>query len=96
MKFTVTIAAALAAMLASSTSAFAFQDGKLVIWMGGGKGTAKLRQVGEAFAKDLGVEVVVEEVDPAVEKFQQAASTGDGPDIMLWAHDRFGEWAAGG
>jgi len=41
--------------------------------------------------------VKVEIVDPDLpQKFQQAAATGDGPDIVLWAHDRFGEWASGG
>ncbi len=49
------------------------------------------------FNADLGVEVKVEVVDPGLtDKFQQAAATGDGPDIVLWAHDRFGEWTAGG
>jgi maltose/maltodextrin transport system substrate-binding protein len=83
-------------MLGTAMPAFAVEEGKLVIWMGGGKDTANLQQVAAKFAEELGVEVLVEEVDPAVEKFQQAAATGDGPDIMLWAHDRFGEWAAGG
>jgi maltose/maltodextrin transport system substrate-binding protein len=88
---------ALAALLTSTaTGAFAFEEGKITIWMGGGKGTANLQAIGDRFAKDLGIPVVVEEVDPATEKFQQAAATGDGPDIMLWAHDRMGEWAAGG
>lgn len=30
------------------------------------------------------------------EKFAQVASTGDGPDIMFWAHDRFGGYAQSG
>lgn len=88
---------AIAALLSSvASSAFAFEEGKLLIWMGGDKGSANLKEVAERFKADLGVDVIVEEVDPAVEKFQQAAATGDGPDIMLWAHDRMGEWAAGG
>ncbi|MEO8530529.1 MAG: maltose/maltodextrin ABC transporter substrate-binding protein MalE, partial [Deltaproteobacteria bacterium] len=88
---------ALAALLTSTaTGAFALDEGKLVIWMGGGKGTANLQAIGDKFKADLGIDVIVEEVDPAVEKFQKAAATGDGPDIMLWAHDRMGEWAAGG
>mgnify|MGYP006176817611 CR=1 FL=1 len=35
-------------------------------------------------------------MDPVPDKFQQAAATGDGPDIVMFAHDRFGDWAAGG
>lgn len=87
---------AAAALLSTTSGAFAFEDGKLIIWMGGGKGTANLQAIGDQFAADLGVEVSVQEVDPLTEKFQQAAATGDGPDIVIWAHDRFGEWAAAG
>jgi maltose/maltodextrin transport system substrate-binding protein len=83
-------------MLGTALPAFALEEGKLVIWMGPNKGSAGLKAIAAKFTEELGVEVLVEEVDPAVEKFQQAAATGDGPDIMLWAHDRFGEWAAGG
>jgi len=86
-----------AILLSSASAATAFEDGKLVVWMGGGKGDANLQAVGDKFAAELGVDVVVEVVDPGLtDKFQQAAATGDGPDIVLWAHDRFGEWAAGG
>lgn len=87
-----------AALLLSTTApAFALEEGVVTIWMGGGKGDAHLAGVVEAFTADLGVPVNVEVVDPGLtDKFQQAAATGDGPDIVLWAHDRFGEWAAGG
>ena len=30
------------------------------------------------------------------DKFQTAAQGGKGPDILLWAHDRIGEWADAG
>ncbi|GHC62090.1 maltose/maltodextrin ABC transporter substrate-binding protein MalE [Neogemmobacter tilapiae] len=85
-----------ALMLGSALPAHAVEEGKLLIWMGPDKDSDSLRAVAKKFSEELGIEVVVEEVDPAVEKFQQAAATGDGPDIMLWAHDRMGEWAAGG
>lgn len=90
---TLTLAALL---LGTALPAAALEEGKLTIWMGPDKGSANLQEIAARFTADLGIEVLVEEVDPAVEKFQQAAATGDGPDIMLWAHDRFGEWAAGG
>ena len=95
MKLTKKLSVA-ALLLATASPAFALEDGKLVIWMGGDKGNENLQQVVNAFTADLGVEVIVEVVDPLTDKFQQAAATGDGPDIVLWAHDRFGEWAAGG
>jgi len=97
MKNLMKTVSALAILMGSATGAAAFEDGKIVIWMGAGKGDANLQAVGDKFAAELGVDVVVEVVDPGLtDKFQQAASTGDGPDIVLWAHDRFGEWAAGG
>ncbi len=85
-----------ALLLTTAAPAFAFEQGKLLIWMGPDKGNEQLAAVVQKFTADLGVEVTIEVVDPLTDKFQQAAATGDGPDIVLWAHDRFGEWAAGG
>jgi len=85
-----------ALLLTTASPALALEEGKLLIWLGGDKGDALLQEVVAQFTADLGVEVVVEVADPLTDKFQQAAATGDGPDIVLWAHDRFGEWAAGG
>ena len=87
------------ALLATTTAlpAFALEDGALLIWVGANRDEVALQAIGDQFAADLGVPVTVEVVDPDLtDKFQQAAATGDGPDIVLWAHDRFGEWAAGG
>ncbi len=94
MKRTLSITALL---LATAVPAAAFEDGKLVIWTGANRDQDALMQAVAPFTEDLGIEVVVEVVDPDLpQKFQQAAATGDGPDIVLWAHDRFGEWASGG
>ncbi len=97
MKKLLTSLSATALLLSTASGAVALEDGKIVIWMGGGKADVNLQAVADGFSADLGVDVVVEVVDPGLtDKFQQAAATGDGPDIVLWAHDRFGEWAAGG
>ena len=97
MKSTLTKLTAAAMLLSTTAPAFALEEGVVTIWMGAGKGDALLQEAAAAFTADLGVEVKVEVVDPGLtDKFQQAAATGDGPDIVLWAHDRFGEWAAGG
>ncbi len=37
--------------------------------------------------------VVVEHPEGATDKFFHAAKSGKGPDVMIWAHDRLGEWA---
>lgn len=97
MKKTLTKLTAAAMLLSTTAPAFALEEGVVTIWMGAGKGDVNLQAAAAAFTADLGVEVKVEVVDPGLtDKFQQAAATGDGPDIVLWAHDRFGEWAAGG
>ena len=88
----------LAALLSGvALPAFAFEDGALLIWTGANRDKAALEEAVQPFVDDLGIEVSVEVVDPDLpQKFQQAAATGDGPDIVMFAHDRFGEWAAGG
>lgn len=82
-------------LASSATGALAFEEGKLVLWQHD-RDPALIQAIADKFAADFGVEVIVEDVDPLTDKFQQAAATGDGPDIVMWAHDRFGEWAAGG
>jgi maltose/maltodextrin transport system substrate-binding protein len=86
-----------AAMLLASTSlSAAFEEGKLLVWINSDKGYNGLQKLGDKFKAELGVDVVVEHPESVTDKFQQAAATGAGPDIFIWAHDRFGEWAAGG
>ncbi len=67
----------------------------LVVWftVEGSKG---LRRIAEAFTRETGVPVVVETPDEGSSKFQQAAAAGKGPDLYVYAHDRIGEWIAGG
>ena len=97
MKKTITtLALAAAALLGSTSLSAAFEEGKLLVWINGDKGYDGLQAIGDKFAEELGVEVVVEHPESVTDKFQQSAATGDGPDIFIWAHDRFGEWAAAG
>ncbi|MDB6369102.1 maltose/maltodextrin ABC transporter substrate-binding protein MalE [Photorhabdus bodei] len=92
-----TLALSALASLVLSASAFAkIEEGKLVIWINGDKGYNGLAQVGEKFEKDTGVNVTVEHPDKLAEKYSQVAATGDGPDIIFWAHDRFGGYAQSG
>ena len=86
-----------AALLLGSTSlTFAAKEGELLVWIGTNRDEAALQTVLDKFTADLGIPAKVEVVDPVPDKFQQAAATGDGPDIVMFAHDRFGDWAAGG
>lgn len=97
MRKTLTILAlGVSALLASTSLSSAFEEGKLLVWINGDKGYDGLQAIGDKFAAELGIEVVVEHPESVTDKFQQSAATGDGPDIFIWAHDRFGEWAAAG
>ncbi len=78
-----------------SLPAVAAEPGKLLIWFTT-DGTKALQQVADEFTKKTGVPVVVEAPEDGPGKFQQAAAAGKGPDIWIWAHDRIGEWIAGG
>ncbi|RZS54715.1 maltose/maltodextrin ABC transporter substrate-binding protein MalE [Sphaerotilus mobilis] len=78
-----------------SLPATAAEPGKLLIWFTT-DGTKALQQVADEFTKKTGVPVVVEAPEDGPGKFQQAAAAGKGPDIWVWAHDRIGEWIAGG
>ncbi|HHB81874.1 MAG TPA: maltose/maltodextrin ABC transporter substrate-binding protein MalE [Devosia sp.] len=95
-KTTKIIAGTLAVLLASTSFASALEEGKLLVWINGDKGYDGLQALGDKFTEELGIEVVVEHPEAVTDKFQQSAAAGDGPDIFIWAHDRFGEWAAGG
>ncbi|MGM0773530.1 maltose/maltodextrin ABC transporter substrate-binding protein MalE [Marinobacter sp.] len=72
------------------------EEGKLLIWINGDKGYDGLQEVGDWFTEETGIPVEVAHPDSATDKFQQSAATGNGPDIFIWAHDRFGEWAQSG
>ncbi|RPE01358.1 maltose/maltodextrin ABC transporter substrate-binding protein MalE [Candidatus Pantoea deserta] len=87
---------ALTAMLFSASAMAKIEEGKLVIWINGDKGYNGLAEVGKKFEQDTGIKVTVEHPDKMEEKYPQVAATGDGPDIIFWAHDRFGGYAQSG
>lgn len=82
--------------LAIAGNASAFSDDEITIWLGGDKSYNGMELIGKRFEKELGVKVNVEIPENLPDRFQQTAATGKGPDIVLWAHDRFGEWAQSG
>jgi maltose/maltodextrin transport system substrate-binding protein len=83
-------------VLFSAVRAFSWTDGELLVWISIDKGWRGLAELGKKFEKDLGIRVQVETPDGLTDKFQSAAQSGKGPDIVIWAHDRLGEWADAG
>lgn len=84
------------AALASAQAFAAIEEGQLTIWINGDKGYNGLADLGKQFEKEMGVPVTVAFPDSLQDKFQQVAASGDGPDIIFWAHDRFGGFAQAG
>ena len=77
-------------------SAAGIEEGQLTIWVNGDKGYDGIARVGQRFEEVTGVKVTVGHPDQVEVKFQQNAASGNGPDIFMWAHDRFGEWVQSG
>ena len=96
IKKTITAAITSAVLAMSANTAFAFSDDEITIWIGGDKAYHGMETVGKRFEEDMGIKVKVETPENLTDKFQQAAATGKGPDIIMWAHDRFGGWAQSG
>jgi len=90
------VVATLATLTGSPGRARADEKGTLQIWINGDKAYTGLAKVGEKFTKDTGIKVIVEHPQDAPSKFQQAAASNGGPSIMIWAHDRAGEWVTAG
>ena len=87
---------ALTSAMLCSTAFAKIEEGRLLIWINGDKSYNGLAEVGKKFEQDTGIKVSVEHPDKLEEKYPQVAATGDGPDIVLWAHDRFGGYAQSG
>ena len=66
----------------------------LVIWSG--RNIPELNALGREFTARTGRAVRVETPGNFVEKFEILAQQGQGPDIIIWAHDRFAAWAQAG
>jgi maltose/maltodextrin transport system substrate-binding protein len=96
MKVVVSTFVGAALLLGSTSLTFAAKEGEILVWIGTNRDEAALQSILDKFTADLGIPAKVEVVHPVPDKFQQAAATGDGPDLVMFAHDRFGDWAAGG
>lgn len=71
-------------------------EGQLNIWINSDKGYNGLAKVGKMFEEDTGIKVVVEHPGKLGDLYQQVAQSGDGPDIIIFAHDRFGGYYKAG
>jgi maltose/maltodextrin transport system substrate-binding protein len=86
----------IAGLLSATPAALAAEPLQLLVWINGDKGYNGLQKVGDRFAAESGVRVVVQHPEGAPDKFQSSTGAGKGPDIFCWPHDRVGEWARSG
>src|ERR1700758_2761281 len=74
---------------------FAWTNGELLIWMDADRGHA-LEAIAKKFENDFGLKVTIEAPEKITDCFPIAAQMAKGPDIVVWAHDKVGEWADAG
>jgi maltose/maltodextrin transport system substrate-binding protein len=82
-------------LLTGAHIANAWTNGQLVIWMDSDRAAA-MQLVANKFEQDYGIPVRIETPEKITDSFPLAAQAGKGPDIVVWAHDKVGEWADGG
>jgi maltose/maltodextrin transport system substrate-binding protein len=75
--------------------AFAWSNGELLIWMDADRGRA-LEPILKKFEEKYSIKVRSEAPQNILDSFPTAAQGGKGPDIVIWAHDKVGEWADAG
>jgi maltose/maltodextrin transport system substrate-binding protein len=73
----------------------AWTNGELLIWMDGARRQG-LNEIAGKFERDLGIRVSIETPQNITTSFPIAAQAGKGPDVVIWAHDKTGEWADSG
>jgi maltose/maltodextrin transport system substrate-binding protein len=82
-------------LVAGSGDLFAWTNGSLLIWMDTDRASA-LQPLAKKFENQYGIQVTIETPENITNSFPLAAQAGKGPDIVIWAHDKVGEWADAG
>jgi maltose/maltodextrin transport system substrate-binding protein len=79
----------------TAVPAFAWKDGELLVWMDADR-TRPLEPLLKKFEDQYGIKVHLESPQNITDSYPTAAQSGKGPDIVIWAHDKVGEWADAG
>jgi maltose/maltodextrin transport system substrate-binding protein len=75
--------------------AFAWTNGELLVWMDSDR-TRTMEPILKKFEEQYSIKVRLESPQNITDSFPTAAQMGKGPDIVIWAHDKVGEWADAG
>ena len=70
----------------------AWTNGELLIWMDNDRAKG-LAPIAQTFENDFGLKITIDTPEKITETFPMAAQAGKGPDVVVWAHDKVGEWA---
>jgi maltose/maltodextrin transport system substrate-binding protein len=73
----------------------AWTNGELLIWMDSARRQG-LNQIARKFEHEVGIRVSIKTPQNITTSFPIAAQAGKGPDIVIWAHHKVGEWADSG
>ncbi len=93
---TVALSFAMTANAAATIESTDYKEGTITIWISTDKGYNGLDAVGKRFTKDTGIPVNVVASTDVTQQFLKHGMTSHGPDIVVWAHDRLGDWVKAG
>lgn len=94
--FTLLNAAVLLILFCLPGATQAFERDRLLVWVNQDKGFNGVAEIGRRFQAEIGIEVEVATPDDLAARFDRLAGTAKGPDIVIFAHDRFGSWLDAG
>jgi maltose/maltodextrin transport system substrate-binding protein len=89
------LAPVLLALALLPTNLSAWTNGELLIWMDSDRAKG-LSPIAQKFQDDFGLKITIDTPEKITDTFPMAAQAGKGPDIVVWAHDKVGEWADAG
>ena len=89
------LAPILLALALLTTNLSAWTNGELLIWMDNDRAKG-LAPVAQKFEDDFGIKITIDTPGKITDTFPMAAQAGKGPDVLVWAHDKVGEWADAG
>lgn len=82
----------LVSLLGCGLAADAAAAGALQLWTRADSSLPLIREAAARFTARTGIGVDVSAPPGMLDRFQALAQTGQGPDLLIWAHDRIGEW----
>ncbi|WP_313304706.1 maltose/maltodextrin ABC transporter substrate-binding protein MalE [Stutzerimonas balearica] len=87
-----TLTKALSLLTFLGAPASALERDTLTVWITPDKGYQAIGEIGRDFTRATGMAVQVGTPEDLAALYDRQATTSQGPDIVIFAHDRFGSW----